>query len=222
LAAALLAYRDREDVLVLGLARGGVPVAAEIAEALNAPLDVMLVRKLAAPGQPELAIGAIAAGGVIVVNESILSAAADAAELQTEILRQRAELARRDDLYRNGRLPLEIAGRIVILVDDGAATGATMLAAIRAARKHDARRIVAAVPVASSDALRALRAEADEVSCLLAPTLFRSVGDWYQCFEQTTDAEVSTLLSRARTRRDPFAVPEPASAHPSGSHSHKT
>lgn len=211
LAAALTAYGNRADLLVLGLPRGGVPVAAAIAQALGAPLDVMLVRKLGAPGQPELAIGAIAAGGVIVVNENILSAAASATEVQAEIVRQRAELNRREKLYRNGRLPLAVTGRIVILVDDGAATGATMLAAIRAVRKQQARRIVIALPAASTDALAALRAEADEVTCLLTPPVFRSVGEWYECFEQTTDAQVCALLSHARTRRDHFATRFPSS-----------
>jgi putative phosphoribosyl transferase len=223
LAVALTAYSNREDVLVLGLPRGGVPVAAKVAEALDAPLDVMLVRKLGAPGQPELAIGGIAAGGVIVVNEGILSAVASAAEVQAEILRQRAELIRRDNLYRNGRLPLDVAERTVILVDDGAATGATMLAAIRAVRKQDARRVVVALPVASTDALRALRAETDEVTCLLAPPIFRSVGDWYERFEQTTDAEVSALLSQARARREDGAMPASLHYHPhkTRSHSHE-
>lgn len=211
LAAALTAYSNRGDVLVLGLPRGGVPVAAAIAEALDAPLDVMLVRKLGAPEQPELAIGAIAAGGIIVVNENILSAAASAAEVKAEILRQRAELNRRESLYRNGRLPLAITGRIVILVDDGAATGATMLAAIRAVRKQEARRIVIALPVAPTDALAAMRAEADEVTCLLTPPIFLSVGEWYERFEQTTDAQVSALLSHARTRRDVIAARFPSS-----------
>jgi putative phosphoribosyl transferase len=195
LADALSAYRDRDDVLVLGLPRGGVVVAAEVAQALRAPLDAILVRKLGAPGQRELAIGAIAAGGVIVVNENILSATADAAEVQAEIQRQRAELNLRESLYRNGRLPLPIAGRTVILVDDGAATGATMLAAVRAVRKQQAKRIVVALPVASSDARRALSAEADEVTCLLQPSILRSVGEWYLNFDQTPDAEVCTLLS---------------------------
>ncbi|HKQ12687.1 MAG TPA: phosphoribosyltransferase [Steroidobacteraceae bacterium] len=212
LAAELSGYRDREDVLVLGLPRGGVPVAAEVADALHAPLDLVLVRKLGAPGQPELAIGAIASGGVIVINENILSAAASAAEVQSEIARQRAELNRRDSLYRNGRLPLGVAGRRVILVDDGAATGATMLAAIRAVRKQNAKRVVVAIPVASIEALATLREEADEVICLLAPPTFLSVGDWYRHFEQTTDAEVCALLSRARTRCQHIAAPARASS----------
>jgi putative phosphoribosyl transferase len=207
LAVALTAYRDRADVLVLGLPRGGVPVAAEIADALHAPLDAVIVRKLGAPGQPELAIGAIASGGVIVINENILSATAGASEVQAEIQRQRAELKRRESLYRNDRLPLAATGRIVILVDDGAATGATMLAAVRAARKQDAKRVIVALPVASQEAVRALRDEADEVHCLLTPPLFYAVGDWYERFEQTTDSEVCTLLAHARTRRDHVAVP---------------
>jgi putative phosphoribosyl transferase len=214
LSAALTAYRERDDVLVLGLARGGMPVAAEVAEALDAPLDAILVRKLGAPGQPELAIGAIASGGVIVVNDNILSAAGSACEIQAEILRQRAILNRRESLYRNGRLPLAVADRIVILVDDGAATGATMLAAIRAVRKEDARRIVVALPVASSDAVDTLRAEADEVTCLLTPPIFRSVGEWYDRFEQTSDAEVSAFLSRARSRREHIAPARSASSNP--------
>ena len=224
LAPALTAYRDREDVLVLGLPRGGVPVAAEIADALHAPLDVVIVRKLGAPGQPELAIGAIASGGVIVINENILSGAASAGEVQAEIQRQRAELNRRESLYRNDRLPLEAAGRTVILVDDGAATGATMLAAIRAARKQDARRVIVALPVASAEAVRALRDEADEVHCLLTPPLFFAVGDWYARFEQTTDAEVCTLLAHARTRAGHIAAPARSAssiASNQESHSHE-
>jgi putative phosphoribosyl transferase len=206
LAASLHAYHDREDVLVLGLPRGGVPVAAEIAAALHVPLDIVLVRKLGAPGQPELAIGAIASGGVIVINENILSATADAAEVRGEIQLQRAELNRREQIYRNGRLPLQVAGRTVVLVDDGAATGATMCAAVRAMRKQEAKHIVVAVPVASELARRALSEEADQVICLLAPPGFSSVGEWYEHFEQTTDAEVCTILSRARTRRDHVAA----------------
>jgi putative phosphoribosyl transferase len=206
LAGALKAYANRDEVLVLGLPRGGVPVAAEVANALHAPLDVVIVRKLGAPGQPELAIGAIASAGVIVVNENILSSAANAAEIQSEILLQRAELKRRENLYRNDRLPLAVTGRIVILVDDGAATGATMLAAVRSVRKRNARRIVVAVPVASTDALAALRTECDEIVCLLTPPNFRAVGEWYERFEQTGDAEVSALLSQARAQRDRVAL----------------
>lgn len=201
LAAAMHAYRDREDVLVLGLPRGGVPVAAKIANDLHAPLDIVLVRKLGAPGQPELAIGAIAGGGVIVINENILSAEAHASEIRAEIQRQRAELNRRESVYRNGHLQLAVADRAVILVDDGAATGATMLAAVRAMRKQSAKRVIVALPVASEEAMRALPDEADEVHCLLTPPIFRAVGEWYERFEQTTDSEVCALLSQALRRQ---------------------
>lgn len=202
LGALLASYRGREDVLVLGLPRGGVPVAAEVADTLQAPLDAMIVRKLGAPGQPELALGAIASGGVIVINENVLSSFEDspAVAVAAVITRERAELERREALYRNDRLPLEVRGRTIILVDDGAATGASMDAAVRATRKLGAKRIVVALPVASADALRTLRAEADEVACILTPAFFQSVGEWYQRFEQTSDTEVSTLLARARAR----------------------
>ncbi len=201
LAASMHAYRDREDVLVLGLPRGGVPVAAKVANDLHAPLDIVLVRKLGAPGQPELAIGAIAGGGVLVINENILSAAANAGEIRDEIHRQRAELNRRESVYRNGHLPPAVAGRTVILVDDGAATGATMLAAVRAMRKQSAKRVIVALPVASEEAMRALGDEADEVHCLLTPPIFRAVGEWYESFGQTTDTEVCALLSQALRRQ---------------------
>jgi predicted phosphoribosyltransferase len=219
-AVALIGYRGRNDVLVLGLPRGGVPVAAEVATALHVPLDVVPVRKLGAPGQPELAIGALASGGVIVINENILSATAGAAEVQAEVTRQRAELERRENLYRNGRLPLALADRTVILVDDGAATGATMLAAVRSMRKHGAKRVIVALPVASAEAVRALRNEADELHCLLMPPLFSAVGEWYERFDQTTDAEVIAILSQARTRHDRMAAPaRTASSMPSNQES---
>lgn len=202
LGALLAAYRGREDVLVLGLPRGGVPVAAEVAETLQAPLDVMIVRKLGAPAQPELALGALASGGVIVINENLLSSFEDSSAVAVAglIARERAELERREALYRNDRLPLEVRGRTIILVDDGAATGASMHAAVRATRKLGARRIVVALPVASADALFMLRSEIDEVACILTPPVFQSVGEWYQRFDQTSDTEVSTLLARARAR----------------------
>lgn len=191
-------YRGRDDVLVLGLPRGGVPVAFEISAILQAPLDVMVVRKLGAPGQPELALGALASGGVVVMNESVLGWFDDSAAVRAVVAHERTELARREALYRNERLPLDVRGRTVILVDDGAATGASMRAAILATRKLGASHVVAAVPVASADALAMMRAEADAVACLLAPSLFRSVGEWYERFDQTSDAEVATLLARAR------------------------
>lgn len=201
LGALLGAYRGREDVLVLGLPRGGVPVAAEVADTLQAPLDAMIVRKLGAPGQPELALGAMASGGVIVINENVLSSfESSPAAVAAVFARERAELKRREALYRNDRLPLEVRGRTIILVDDGAATGASMDAAVRATKKLAAKRIIVALPVASADALQTLRAEADEVACILTPAVFQSVGEWYQRFEQTSDTEVSALLARARAR----------------------
>lgn len=200
LARLLVAYHERDDAIVLGLPRGGVPVAFEVACALHLPLDVMVVRKLRAPGQPELAIGAIASGGVSVLNEDVAPLLCDTVQLRAELQHQNQELQHREDLYRNGRLPLEIKRRTVILVDDGAATGASMRAAIRVARKSGAARVVAAVPVASSEALRLMRAEADEVRCVLEPDLLQSVGEWYRDFEQTDDSEVTALISQSRGR----------------------
>jgi putative phosphoribosyl transferase len=197
LGAALSCYRARHDVVVIGLTRGGVPVASEIASTLLAPLDVLVVRKLGAPGQPEFAIGALASGDVMVLNEAIASFHAGSAAFKAEIARERAELERREALYRNERLACEVAGRTVILVDDGAATGATMSAAIRAIRKRGAKRIVAAIPVASADAIELLRREADEVACLLTPSSFQCVGEWYRDFDQISDTEVAVLLARA-------------------------
>ena len=197
LAALLIRYRGREDVLVLGLPRGGVPVAAEVAEILEAPLDVMVVRKLRAPRQPEFAIGAIASGGVTVMNEAIAGMLEDSPQLRSEITYQRAELKRCESFYRNDRLPLDIRRRTVILVDDGAATGASLRAAVGAARKLRAARVVAAVPVAPADAIEILRDEADEVVCVLTPRFFSSVGEWYREFEQVADMEVCALLARA-------------------------
>ena len=184
----------------MGLPRGGVPVAFEVARALHLPLDVMVVRKLRAPGEPELAIGAIASGGISILNDEVARLIGDAVQLGAELRRQNIELQHREFLYRNGRLPLDIKRRTVILVDDGAATGASMRAAIRAARQLGAARVIAAVPVASSEALRLLRAEADEVVCALEPELFQAVGEWYRDFEQTDDTEVAALLAQSRAQ----------------------
>lgn len=201
LASLLSAYCDRDDAVVLGLPRGGVPVAFEVATALHLPLDVMLVRKLRAPGEPELAIGAIASGGISILNDPVARLLEDRVQLRAEHQRQSIELRRRESLYRNGRLPLDIRRRTVILVDDGAATGASMRAAIRAARQMGAARVVAAVPVASSDAVRLMRDEADEVVCPFEPELFLSVGEWYRDFEQTDDTEVVALLAQSRAHQ---------------------
>lgn len=197
LADRLSRYEGRTDVLVLGLPRGGVPVAFEIAQSIGAPLDVMVVRKLGAPGQPELAIGAIAPAGVIVINEGVLGWFDDPRAVERAECAERRELERRERTYRRNRPPLAAKGRIVILVDDGAATGATMRAAVRTARKLAARKIVVALPVASTEALRILSAEADEVVCLETPPAFHAVGLWYEVFTQTTDDDVTMLLARA-------------------------
>jgi len=206
-------YCGRHDVLVLGLPRGGVPVAAEVAEMLHAPLDVVVVRKLGAPGVAEFAIGAIASGGITIVNDGIQPLLERTPAFERVISRERAELRRRETLYRNGRLPLDLQGRTVILVDDGAATGASMRAAAAVARRLGARRIVAALPVAPQDVLCLLRSECDEVVCAFTPEAFRCVGEWYEQFEQTSDTEVAALLWRAhyleRLRATPHATAEP-------------
>ena len=197
LAAKLSAYAHRPDVIVLALPRGGVPVAYEVARALGAPLDVFVVRKLGVPGHEELAMGAVATGGVRVLNESVVNALGipdnviDAVAAQEE-----RELARRERLYRDGRPPPDVRGKTVILVDDGLATGATMHAAIRALRQQHPARIIVAVPVAAPETCEALRAEVDEVICALTPEPFLAVGFWYEDFSQTTDEEVRDLLAR--------------------------
>jgi putative phosphoribosyl transferase len=197
LAALLGQYKHQPDVLVLGLPRGGLPVAFEIAQALHAPLDVMIVRKLGAPGQPELAIGAVASGGVTVINEDVLAAFEDFEAIERVQAMERLDLERRERAYRGGRPPLTAKGRTVILVDDGAATGATMLAAVRAVRKLEAKKVVVALPVASTAAYEMLSREADEVICVSVPPGFYAVGQWYIDFTQTTDEEVRELLARA-------------------------
>jgi len=199
LAQSLYAYRGATNAVVLALPRGGVPVGFEVAQALGLPLDVLVVRKLGLPGQPELAMGAIATGGALVLNEDVLRFA-DGREAALEQVRRReqAELERRERQYRGARPPLEVAGRTAILVDDGLATGATMEVAVRALRGLGATRIVVAVPVASRDALNRIAAVADEVVCLEAPMFFSAVGQWYRDFGQTSDAEVSELLRSTR------------------------
>jgi len=197
LAAALRQYADQDDVLVLALPRGGVPVAAEVAEALRAPLDLMLVRKLGTPGHEELAMGAIASGGAIVFNEDLLlSLGIDRRTVDAVIAREQAELARRDRAYRGTRPPPEVRGRTVLLVDDGLATGATMRAAVQALRRLQPARAVVAVPVAPPDTVERLRSEADEVVVLRTPEPFFGVGNWYEDFSQTSDEEVKASLAR--------------------------
>lgn len=201
LADALAGWRGAPDTIVLGLPRGGVPVAYEIAAALGLPLDVLLVRKLGLPWQPELAMGAIASGGALVVNDEVvryLPPDSDALESVRKL--EQHELERRERAFRGDRPPLDLHGRTGILVDDGLATGATMEAAVRALRNLGAKRVIVAVPVASVEARDRIAGLADEVVCLSAPAWFTAVGQWYRDFGQTEDAEVSELLERAATR----------------------
>ncbi|HEV3139976.1 MAG TPA: phosphoribosyltransferase [Vicinamibacterales bacterium] len=196
LATRLTAYANRDDVVVLALPRGGVPVGCEVAHALHAALDVFLVRKLGVPGHPELAMGAIASGGVRVVSRGIVDELGIAAETIERIAEQeRIELERRDRLYRGTRSLPALANRIVILVDDGLATGATMEAAIAAVRQFHPARIVVASPVGARETCQRLSSIADEVVCAEMPNFFQAVGLWYAKFDQTTDDEVIDLLS---------------------------
>lgn len=198
LAARLTAYAHNPRVQVLALPRGGVPVAFEVAQALRAPLDVFLVRKLGVPGHEELALGAIATGGVRVLNEEMVRAldvTPDVIEAITAAEQQ--ELARREHLYRGARPPLEVRGRILILVDDGLATGATMRAAAAALRQQQPARLIIAVPIAAAELCEALRAEVDEIICAVTPRPFYAVGQGYEDFSQTTDEEVRDLLQKA-------------------------
>jgi predicted phosphoribosyltransferase len=197
LAEKLAAYAHRPDVLVLALPRGGVPVGYEVARALGAPLDIFLVRKLGVPGYEELAMGAVATGGVRVLNDEIVRGLGISEhEIDAAAARELQELARRERLYRGDRPLPGIAGRTVILVDDGLATGATMRAAIAAVRQQQPARIVVAVPTASPDTCEALKAEADDVVCAMTPEPFLAVGHWYEDFTQTTDDEARELLAR--------------------------
>ncbi|MGB9031697.1 MAG: phosphoribosyltransferase [Acidobacteriaceae bacterium] len=186
------------DAIVLGLPRGGVPVAFEIAHGLHLPLDVFVVRKLGVPGQEELAMGAIASGGMVVLQADVIAAFSIRQETIDDVVaRERLEIERREAAYRDGRPPARLDGRAIILVDDGLATGATMTAAVRALRPV-ARRVLVAVPVAAPSTRDELRREADEVICLETPEPFHAVGEFYRNFEQTTDAEVRALLAQAR------------------------
>ena len=196
LAGALAQYAGRDDVVVLGLPRGGVPVAAGVARAIGAPLDVLLVRKLGLPDQPELAMGAIAEGGVVLFNDDVLAQGAPPQMAIDRILaEERRELDRRLATYRGGRPAVPVAGRVVLVVDDGLATGATMEAAVRAVQARGAARVVVAVPVAAREACHRLRLVADEVVAARTPMPFYAVGAWYLDFDQTDDAEVIALLA---------------------------
>jgi len=206
LAEALQHYAGRDDLLVLALPRGGVPVAAEIARALHAPLDLMLVRKLGVPGYPELAMGAIASGGVRVMNEDVVAGSGvDEAAIEQVVAAESRELERRARAYRGDRPPPQLEGRCVILVDDGLATGATMRAAIDAVRARQPNCIVVAVPVAPPGTIEALRPLVDEVVCLFTPPNFMAIGQWYRDFSQVSDQEVRELLAEFAP---PTAEPE--------------
>lgn len=195
LAEKLMKYAGRPDVIVLALPRGGVPVAYEVARRINAPLDVLIVRKLGLPGEEELAIGAVATGGIRILNESVIRYLAVSQEVIDRVTeRELVELRRREQQYRGDRPVPEVGGRTVILVDDGLATGASMLAAVRGLRTQSPALIVAAVPTASDQAVHLLRQEVDETVYVMSPEPFDGVGIWYKDFSQTTDAEVQSLL----------------------------
>ncbi|MBB5121739.1 phosphoribosyltransferase [Streptomyces eurocidicus] len=198
-----LAPLRAESPVVLGLPRGGVPVAYEVARALGAPLDVILVRKLGVPLHEEVGFGAVGEGGVRVLNGDIMRVSRvgedDLAEIQAH---EEARLARQAETFRGGRPRVALDGRTAVVVDDGVATGATASAACEVARAHGAARVVLAVPVSAPDAAEALRAEVDELVCLTTPAVFLAVGEWYQDFSQTTDEEVVALLRRGGAGRD--------------------
>jgi predicted phosphoribosyltransferase len=199
----LLPYANHPEVIVLALPRGGVPVAYEVATALKGRLDLMLVRKLGVPSRPEYAMGAIASGGIQIRNEEALRAHPIArGEFDAVVERETRELLRREQVYRGTRPPVQLKDQVVILIDDGLATGASMRAAIQALKLQAPARIVVAVPVAPIETLEALRSEVDELVCPLMPEWFTSIGHWYMDFSQTRDAEVIELLRRAWQRED--------------------
>src|SRR6184192_1122989 len=198
LAEKLVQYAGRDDVVVLGLPRGGVPVAYQVARRLGAPLDVFIVRKLGVPGFEELAAGAIASGGVRVLNEDVVRAIPHSEEaIEAVTTRETAELERREQIYREGRPAPELRNRVVILVDDGLATGATMRAAVKALRQSTAAKIIVAVPVGPPDTCHELEEQADETICLSMPEFFQAVGQYYEDFSQISDEDVRQLLTSA-------------------------
>ncbi len=202
LAAQLGEFRGETDLLVIGLPRGGIPVAREVAEALDAELDVCLVRKLGVPWQPELALGAVAEGGVRILDTALIQESGiREAKVESMIKEQEAEIERRSKLFRGSRPPASISGRFVILVDDGLATGSTMLAAIRALRAAGAKQIVVAVPVGPKSTCAAIRKEADRLVCTETPEPFYSVGSWYEDFTQVEDLQVQVDLEATRIGR---------------------
>jgi predicted phosphoribosyltransferase len=198
LVAPLQAYANRPDVIVLALPRGGVPVAYEVATALDVRLDLMLVRKLGVPSHEEFAMGAIASGGIQILNQQALRAhPIDKTAFDAVVARETRELLRREQVYRGARAPVQLKDQVVILIDDGLATGASMMAAIHAVRVHGPSRIVVAVPVGPPETVEALRSEVDELVCPIMPEWLMSIGHWYMDFSQTSDAEVMRLLQRA-------------------------
>lgn len=216
LASHLQGYACHPDALVLALPRGGVPVAYEVAHALGLPLDVFVVRKLGVPGREELAMGAIASGGVRIVNEALVGALGIASdEIERVTAAQRTELARRERAYRGDRPPPAVRDRTILLVDDGMATGASMMAAIVALRQQQPARIVAAVPVAAAATCQEVSALADEMVCAVTPEPFYAVGAWYDHFEQTGDDAIHTLLERRTNELG--GAPAPGSPSPSAS-----
>jgi predicted phosphoribosyltransferase len=197
----LLKYANRPEVIILTLPRGGVPVAYEVATALNVRLDLMLVRKLGAPSHPEYAMGAIASGGVQVLNDDALRAhPIDRASFEAVVAREAQELSRREKAYRGNRPPPQLKGQVVILIDDGLATSSSMMAAIQAVRMQAPERIVVAVPVAPRETVEDLSMQVDEVICPLIPEWMMSIGYWYLDFSQTSDEEVINLMQRAWER----------------------
>jgi len=201
LARAVAELHDLGDAIVLGLPRGGVPVAYEVALELNLPLDVFVVRKLGVPGEEELAMGVIASGGTVVMNRSVVQQLDISPEvIEAVSSREKLEIERRERVYRDGCSPIQVEGRTVILIDDGLATGASMLAAARALHLR-ARQVIVAVPVAAERTCEELRKEVDQIICLTTPQPFFAVGAFYRNFIQTTDEEVRSLLSQARSRQ---------------------
>ncbi len=199
LAQRLIAYKDKSGTIVLGLPRGGVVPAYEVAKLLELPLDIVVPRKIGAPDNPELAVAAIAEDGSIVINDQLMNdLGLKLQDLQGLIAQEKKEAARRMKLYRAGRAPLELAGKTVILVDDGIATGATMRAAIASVRARGAKTIIVAVPVAPPEVLDEIRPEVDDILCLLVPTIFFGVGGFYENFLQTEDQEVIDLMAESR------------------------
>lgn len=202
LATKLLKYANRDDVVVLGLPRGGVPVAYQVGQQLNAPIDVFIVRKLGVPGHEELAMGAIASGNISVFNNQLIEQMhVSHPQVASVAAREKQELIRRENLYRRDRTALEITGKQVIVVDDGLATGASMRAAIMAISRMDPARVVVAVPVAAPETCRMFQRYVDEVICYATPESFTSVGSWYRDFHQITDQEVQKLLELAAKNR---------------------